>query len=119
LIKNSSQNLSLGFMPVYIKDVLKKIENQFSDFLTLDDLSAESHISKYHLSREFKRYMGVSIYKYLILTRFNHAKELLKYSGESVEQIAYSCGFHQVSQFIDLFRKYEKKTPLQYRKEWN
>lgn len=118
LIENSSENLSLGFMPSYLKDVLREMENHFQETLTLDMLSEKFNISKFHLSREFKRYIGTTPNEYLILIRLNHAKELLKYSEQTVEEIAYSCGFHHVSHFINLFKKHEKNTPLQYRKEW-
>lgn len=118
LILNSSENLGLGFMPPYLKNVLKKIEYQFREPLSLDQLSEEFGVSKFHLSREFKRYMGTSLNEYLILTRLNHAKELLKYSNKTVEEIAYACGFHHVSHFINLFKSHEKTTPLQFRKQW-
>lgn len=118
LILNSSENLGLGFMPLYLKNILKKIENQFREPLSLDQFSEEFGVSKFHLSREFKRYMGISLNEYLILTRLNHAKELLKYSSMTVEEIAYACGFHHVSHFINLFKSHEKTTPLQFRKQW-
>lgn len=118
LIQNSSENLGLGFMPPYLKSILKEMENRFQEPLTLDLLSEKFGVSKFHLSREFKRYIGTTPNEYLILTRLNHAKELLKYSETTVEEIAYACGFHHVSHFINLFKKHEKTTPLQYRREW-
>lgn len=118
LIENSSENLSLGFMPPYLKSVLKEMENRFQEPLSLDMLSQLTAVSKFHLAREFKRYMGITPNEYLILTRLNHAKELLKYSDRTVEEIAYSCGFNHVSHFISLFKRHEKTTPLKYRKEW-
>lgn len=118
LIENSSQNLGLGFTPPWLKNLLKEMENHFQEPLTLDMLSEKSGVSKFHLSREFKRYVGTTPNEYLILTRLNHAKELLKYSELTVEKIAFSCGFYHVSHFINQFKKYEKITPLQFRKEW-
>ncbi len=118
LIKNSSENLGLGFMPSYLKDALKKMEQHFREPLSLDNLSEMLGVSKYHFSREFKRYIGTTPNEYLTLLRLNHAKELLKYSGQAVEQIAYNCGFNHVSHFIALFKRHEKITPLQFRKEW-
>lgn len=118
LIRNSSENLGLGFMPPYLKDILKEMEKHFQEPLSLDILSDRFNISKFHLSREFKRYIGTSPNEYLIITRLNHAKELLKYSELTVEKIAYTCGFHHVSHFINMFKKHEKNTPLQYRREW-
>lgn len=118
LIQNSSENLGIGMMPPYLKDVLKEIENRFLEPLTLDDLSAKAMVSKFHLSREFKRYIGATPNEYIILKRLNHAKELLKYSALSVEQVAYACGFNNVSHFIGLFKRHENNTPLHFRKDW-
>lgn len=118
LIQNSNQNLMLGFMPSYLKDALNEIEKHFQEPINLDYLSGKCNVSKYHLSREFKKYIGVPLNEYIILTRLNHAKELLKYSHLTIEEIAFSCGFHQATHFINLFKKREKRTPLRYRKEW-
>jgi len=118
LIEGSTQQLNLGFMPDYIKAVLKIIENEFTDNLNMDLLSGRAGISKFHLSREFTRYVGTPLHEYLILTRLSHAKELLRYSGKSVEQVAVECGFRHTSHFIRIFREHEKCTPLHYRKEW-
>lgn len=119
LIANSTENLGAGVMPRYLKSVLKKLENHFSETVSLDLLSAEFGVSKYYLSREFKRYVGIPLNEYLIVLRINHAKELLKYSPDmTVEQITFACGFHHVSHFINQFKKHEKITPLQYRKVW-
>lgn len=119
LIRNSSENLGLGFMPPYLKSILKEMEKRFQEPLSLDQLSEKFGVSKFHLSREFKRYIGTAPNEYLILTRLNHAKELLKYSESTVEEIAYTCGFRHVSHFISMFKKHEKMTPLQYRREWS
>ena len=119
LIANSTENLSPGAMPEYLKGILKKLENHFNEPLSLDLLSGEFGVSKYYLSREFKRYMGIPLNEYLIVLRINHAKELLRYSPDmTVEQIAFACGFRHVSHFINLFKRHEKSTPLQYRKSW-
>lgn len=119
LITSSSEESSLGIMPGYLKNIIKKIDTQFADIISLDLLSREFGISKYHLSREFKRYMGTTINEYLTITRLNYAKELLKYTSQTVEQVAFFCGFHHVSHFINVFKKHESITPLQFKKEWS
>lgn len=118
LISSSTEDSRLDVMPEYLKNVTKKIDQDFTEPLSLDDLAREFGISKYHLSREFKRYMGTTINEYLTLTRLNYAKELLKYTSQTVEQAAFSCGFHHVSHFINVFKAHESLTPLQFKKEW-
>lgn len=118
LIENSTMQLELGPMPALIQNAVKEIEKHFQEELTLDRLADSLFVSKYYLTREFKRYVGTSPNEYLIVTRLNHAKELLKYSALSVEDICSRSGFHYTSYFITQFKKHENCTPLQYRKEW-
>ena len=86
--------------------------------MSLDLISSHLNVSKYHLSREFSRCMGMSIHQYLISCRIQAAKELLRESSLSVEDIACQVGIGHVSHFIQLFRDREGSTPLEYRKMW-
>ncbi len=119
LLLSSTEELGMGMIPDYLEQVLYKLHTQFASALTLETLSREFGVSKYHLSREFKRYVGTTIHEQLTLARINHAKELLKHTSDSVEKIAYACGFYHASHFIKLFRTHEKTTPLQFRKAWS
>ena len=118
IIKNNDKGLSLSFIPDYIKTTLKELEKHFLEPFSLETLAASIGVSKYHLSREFKKYIGTTLNEYVITLRLNYAKELLRYSQSSVGDIAFSCGFNQVSHFINLFKVREGMTPLHYRKEW-
>lgn len=106
------------FMPPYIKNVLKDIDQNFKSPLSLDDLACRHGVSKFHLSKEFKKYTGTTVNEYIIANRLSYAKELLKYSNDSVNEIAYKVGMNHVSHFINLFKNRENTTPLAYRKEW-
>lgn len=119
LMTAGSEASAASAMPAYIKSILKKIDHHFGEPLSLDTLSAEFGVSKFHLAREFKRCTGTTVNEYLTVTRLNRAKELLKYTAITVEQVAFSCGFHHVSHFINVFRAHEGSTPLQFRKQWS
>ena len=119
LIRSSSESLSLSAMPDYLKHLLKELENHFLEPFSLEEYAARIGLSKYHLSRDFRKYVGTTMNEYVITMRLNYAKELLRYSKESVGEIAYACGMNHVSHFINLFREREGMTPLKYRKEWN
>lgn len=118
LIENETENLGIGFMPDYLKTVIKEIDIHFQEPLSLDYLASLTGVSKYHLAREFKRYIGTPPNEYIIITRLNHSKVLLKYKDITIEEIAYACGFHQVSHFINQFKKHEGCTPLKFRNAW-
>lgn len=119
IIRNNDKSLALSFMPDYIKTTLKELEKHFLEPFSLENLAAAIGVSKYHLSREFKKYIGTTLNEYVITLRLNYAKELLHYTQNSVGDIAFACGINQVSHFINLFKSREGMTPLQYRKEWD
>ena len=105
-------------IPEYVRRIANQIHKNFREELTLEELSDLVHRSKYHVLREFKRYMGVTIHEYLITERISYAKELLKYSTLPVSEIAYETGMNNVTHFINLFKAREGTTPLVYRKAW-
>ena len=86
--------------------------------LTLDSLAAMFYISKYHLSREYKRYFGITLMNDLNNMRISTAKSLLRFSDASIESIAEQCGFSDSAYFIKVFKNAENITPYSYRKKW-
>lgn len=98
--------------------VLKYIDEHYMEKINLDILSDTFYISKYHLSREYKRVFGVTLGNDLTAKRISHAKSMLRFTSASIEQIAIGCGFQNAGYFIKVFRKAENMTPLEYRKKW-
>ncbi|MDO4285112.1 MAG: AraC family transcriptional regulator [Eubacteriales bacterium] len=94
------------------------LEENYSRKIRLDDIAAALYMSKFYLSREFKKYYGASLMSELAAIRISHAKSLLRFSDSSVEQIAELCGFQDAGYFIRIFRESEDTTPLAYRKKW-
>lgn len=94
------------------------LEEHFTQDINLDFLSAHFFISKFHLSREFKKTAGVTIGNYLNSRRINEAKRLLRFTKEPISFIAAACGIPDVNYFTKVFTKYESMTPSQYRKKW-
>lgn len=94
------------------------IDNHFQEKLNLDTLAEHFFVSKYHLSREFKRIIGLTIGNYILGRRISNAKQLLRFSSLSLEDIGPKCGFLDTGYFIKTFKKYENMTPAQYRKKW-
>lgn len=80
------------------------IRQNLSRSISLEDLSQQAGISKFHLSREFKAVTGTTIFDFINLTRCNEAKLLIE-SGMSVSAAAISCGYHNMSYFSRAFQK--------------
>ena len=105
-----------------IPDVIQKVRHyldiHFREELHFDEVAERFLISKYHLSREFRKYIGMTMQEYVIHLRLAYSKELLLYSKLSVAEIAYEAGMNYPSYFIRIFKAREGCTPEQYRKEW-
>ncbi len=99
-------------------DKIKKAKDFMSsncaENLTLDDIARHVGMSKFYLSRMFKKQTHVSVYKYLLNCKINQAKKLLcqEYSSS---QIALLLGFFDQSHFISTFKKYVALTPNEYK----
>lgn len=94
------------------------ISQNYYEAITLDSLAERFAMNKYHLQKQFKRFIGISPSKYLIHTRITRAKELLRSTDNSIEKIAEEIGFGNVSNFTRAFKQYENITPTTYRKTW-
>ena len=105
-----------------ISDKLVKIREyllvHYKERLSLDLLASQFFISKFHLSREYKSYFGVTLMNDLTSIRISQAKSMLRFSQESVEEIALQCGFSDSAYFIRVFKQAESLTPSLYRKKW-
>lgn len=102
-------------IPENIQYLIAYMENHFSMNITLDYLAEFSGISKYYLSREFKKYTGFSPIDYLIQLRIEHAKTLLKSTNIPANKIAHTVGIHDMNNFTNLFKKKTQMTPGEYR----
>lgn len=86
--------------------------------LGLEDLAKEFRLSKFHMSREFKKYTGKTIYEYITECRIAVAQRLLRYSDMPVGEIAEYVGFEDHNGFYRTFRQKEEVSPSVYRKNW-
>ncbi|MDI4647637.1 helix-turn-helix domain-containing protein [Cohnella hashimotonis] len=105
-------------VPAYVRQTVQAIDSRYRERLTLETLANERSVSKFNLSRAFKRYIGLGPIEYLIQVRMNHAKEYLKYADVPVGEIAERVGIDNASHFINLFKERTGLTPLAYRKQW-
>lgn len=114
----ASMNHERRSAPGYIDGIMERMTSGYAGHITLDSLAAEFNVSKYHLSREFKKYTGYSPNEYLISVRINRAKELLRRTSYSVGEISQLTGCGDVNHFIQLFKSREKTTPAAFRRHW-
>lgn len=92
------------------------IHENFHEEISIKLLASKAALSEYHFLRQFKRQTGFTPHEYLVKTRINEAKILLKGEGKSIGQIAEECGFSNESTFIKTFRQHTGMTPGKFRK---
>ncbi len=92
------------------------IDGHYSENITLEKLAGLSFISKYHLSREFRKEVGTSPICYMIERRITESKSLLASTEMSISDISSSVGFSSSSYFAQRFKLITGTTPLDFRK---
>ncbi len=98
-----------------IKQIMSYIHEHFSSPITLDEIAEHVALSKNECCRAFKKYMGHSIFQYIISYRISRSEELLLTTNWPVSVIANICGFNSSSYYIDKFKAEKGMTPGEYR----
>jgi YesN/AraC family two-component response regulator len=101
-----------------LQSIRDYVDQNYRQKICLDQLAENFYISKYHLSREYKRVYGITILDYITAKRITYAKELLRFTNKSIEEIAEACGYPDQSYFNKVFQKLEAMTGTEYRKRW-
>lgn len=102
----------------YSKAILLCIDyiyNHINERITINELAEYTNLSTSHLSKLFKKEVGISISEYIREEKINTAQNLLNYSELSLIEIANYLGFASQSHFIQTFEKYIGVTPKKYR----
>lgn len=101
-----------------LKEVRTYLDHSYTDKLSLEMLSSQFYISKYHLCHEFKKHYGITINQYIMDKRINAVKRLLRFSKMSINEIAKECGFYDSSYLNKCFKSLEGISLKEYRKRW-
>lgn len=117
LLKNSHpSNPKNKFQNNYITEAIEFINKNISENFSVKDVAKHCHISIATLERHFESSFSMCPTSYIKKKRLTNATKLLS-QGYSVTDVSYLSGFSDCSNFISVFKKEYKITPLQYQKK--
>lgn len=97
----------------FVSPIIDYINTHYHEPLSLDMLADRFFVSKYHLSHEFNRQMGISLYRYIQKKRLMIARQLLS-QGKKPNEVFRMCGFGDYTCFYRAFRAEYGIAPKEY-----
>lgn len=93
-----------------VEQLLKYINRNLSENLSIDQLAERFFFSKYHMMRKFKNETGYTIHNYITSKRLLMARSLIS-QGIPVIKAAQASGFHDYTTFVRAYKKQFGKAP--------
>jgi len=99
-----------------VRKAMAYIHEHYAEPISLDDIAAYVGFSEQHLSRCFRKEIGITPVDYLRRYRIRQARALLETGDRSITEVALEVGFSGSSYFARVFRAEVGVSPSAYRK---
>ncbi|MEC0167100.1 response regulator transcription factor [Paenibacillus graminis] len=114
--QGSNRSLQEGDILSCFNRMVAYIDRNFEQKLYLKDLSVQFFINQVYCCQLFKNNLGRTFSEYVAELRIRKARELLKQTDLSIEQIAVKSGYVDYYYFNKVFKKHCGMTPTKFRK---
>ena len=84
---------------------------------TLKELATTYNKTEKYMGKLFDKYMGMSFSRYCLELRLKKAKKLISTTNDKIIDIAFECGFDNISYFNRCFKKEYGISPTAFRKQ--
>lgn len=100
----------------YVKYIINKIQEEYSEKLSIEGLAEELGVSSSYLSRKFKNETSYTFLDMLNKYRIQKAVEIMMKEKDKfrVYEIAEKVGFGDYKHFCSVFKKYTNSTPKNF-----
>ncbi len=98
-------------------DIRQIVEQHYASPITILELAYLSGRSLSSFKRDFQQIYNIPPAQWIREKKLEKAKEMLQNTPISVSEICYTLGFENVSSFSQIFRKYYKQSPSEYRND--
>ena len=93
------------------------IHSEYSEPITVEEISARLGLNRSYFSALFKRKRGVSPKQYLFEYRMKIAAKLLTEEKKPVSVVANSVGYSDIFNFSKMFKRFSGHSPTEYVKK--
>ena len=104
---------------VVIKRAYNYMNKNYQENISLEDIARHVGMNASALCRYYKKNTGKTLFSYLSELRISYAVKLLMNKNIAISQIAYDCGYNNLSHFNRQFKGITGKTPSEYCKLLN
>ncbi len=112
---SDSNDTSISYTEI-IRPALEYMMENLQETITIDRLADLSHLSKSYFMSCFKKAVGMGAIEYLTHLRINAACDALSDTSKIISEIAFSCGYSNLSNFNRQFKQIMGCSPKEYRK---
>lgn len=113
--QNRPDNTARSVQAKYIAQVMKYIETNYAERISLQELAAIALLSPNHLCKVFKDLTGITVSEYIQKLRLDKACELLSGTTLTLAEISNEVGYQDVGYLRRMFKKELGQTPSKYR----
>ena len=99
-----------------IGQIVRYINEHYSEINDIEQIAERFFISKYHLCRTFNKNLGLPLVSYLNTIKIRAAAELMHNEKLNLTEIATRSGFNSSSYFCKVFKAEKGVSPTVYRK---
>ena len=115
LYKSGAERKDVGF-PAWLDAMLERLAVEYDQEIDPAGLARSSGISREHMCRSFRRYLGVSLTQYVNSLRTYRAAWLLRNTDREIADVGCEVGFNNLGYFYKEFTKSFNMAPGEYRK---
>jgi len=101
-----------------VEKVMEHINQNFDKTITLAEVAKIALMTEVAFSRFFKTRTGQTFIDMLNEIRLGHASRMLIETTNNITEIAYKCGFNNMSNFNRIFKKRKNCTPKEFRETY-
>jgi AraC-like DNA-binding protein len=115
----SFNNSPLNFYSRRIEKVFEYMNKNYSKPITLGEVSKLVNMPEASFSRFMKKRTGNTFIDTLNEIRLGHATRMLIDTTHGIAEVAYLCGFNNISNFNRLFKRKKNCTPKEFRESFS